>query len=108
LVYEIGENVRRRLHVPPAKMREHPIFANKSLKAKSQNKFAIFFDISKEAFMYLQRKNQLSTFIQSVFFSQRYRNREILCVCAMLCAVVDHLSEQNRGLVMIFFKKFSL
>jgi hypothetical protein len=34
--------------------------------------------------------------------------RAILCACAILCALVDHLSYQIRGILMIFLKICSL
>jgi hypothetical protein len=51
-------------------MHENPVFANKSLKVKSKNKFCrFFFYIPKgEAFMYIILKNQHCAFILSVFF----------------------------------------
>jgi hypothetical protein len=45
--------------------------------------------------MYLQRKNQHCIFILCVVF------------CTILCALVDHLSEQNLGFLMNFLKKCS-
>jgi hypothetical protein len=57
--------------------------------------------------MYLQRKNQPCNFILSVHFFAAKSKCAILCVCTILCAMVDHLSEQNLGLLMIFLKKFS-
>jgi hypothetical protein len=58
-----AENVCRCFHVPLAKMHENPVFANKSLKVKSKNKFCRFFYIPKgEAFMYIILKISIVPF----------------------------------------------
>jgi hypothetical protein len=50
--------------------------------------------------MYLQRKNQLCLFILSVLFAAKLKS-------TILCALQDHLSEQNWGFLMNFLKKCS-
>jgi len=69
----------------PAKIRKNPVFANKILEVKKYNKFYLY---TKFAFFALKSK------------------RATPCVCAILCALVDNLLEQNWGLLMIFLKDF--
>jgi hypothetical protein len=76
----------------------------KAYKSKTNKNFCDFFYFPKgETFKYLQRKNQHS---KCAFFAAKSK-RAILCACAILCAMVDHLSEQNLGFLMIFFNIFS-
>jgi|LakMenE01Jun11ns_1017448.scaffolds.fasta_scaffold9413681_1 hypothetical protein len=49
--------------------------------------------------MYLQRKNQHCIFILSVLFAVKPKR-------AILCALVDHLSELSWALLMVFLKKY--
>jgi hypothetical protein len=58
--------------------------------------------------MHLQRKNQHCTnaFILNVLFFAVKSKRAFLCACTILCALVDHLLEQNRSFLMIFLKIF--
>ncbi len=68
--FKSAKVVRRCFHLPPAKMRENPVFGKqKFISQKPKEILQIFLDIPKgETFVDIILKNQLCTFILSVLF----------------------------------------
>ncbi len=91
--------VRRRFHVPPPKKCEYPIFCNQKLTSQKLKLFwQVFFDNpTGEAFMYIMWKKPMFYLYSKWAFLAAKSKRAILCACTILCAMVDHLSEQNQA-----------
>jgi hypothetical protein len=89
LLRAAGENVRK-----------SNFLQTKAFKSKTEISFTDLLDIPKEeAFMALYLYSKCALFAGK-------SEHSILCVCAILFALVDHLLERNRGWLTIFLYIF--